>query len=98
MAKKITSVAWSATGLPAGLSIDAGAGVISGTPTVEPGTYTATLTVKTNYGTDTKSITIVVAIPEDWKPVIAAGQVVNAVADEAMSDYTVTGQNVTKTS
>jgi pimeloyl-ACP methyl ester carboxylesterase len=35
---------WSATGLPGGLSIDSGSGVISGTPTTA-GAYTITLTV-----------------------------------------------------
>ena len=94
MAKNITSVKWSALGLPAGLSIDENTGVISGTPTVEPGTYTATVTVTTNYGTDTKDITIVVAIPDSWKPVIDAGQTINCAVDEAMAEYTSSGQNV----
>ena len=95
MAKNITNVEWSATGLPAGLSINKDTGVISGTPTVEPGTYTATITVTTNYGTDTKDITIIVAIPDSWKPVIDANQEINCEPDEAMTEYTVTGQNVT---
>lgn len=98
MAKKITSVVWEATNLPAGLSINASTGVISGTPTVQPGTYEATIKVTTNYGTDTKTISIVVAIPEAWLPIIDANQVINCVADEEMTSYTVTGQNVTKTS
>ena len=97
MAKKITSVTWEATNLPSGLSINASTGVISGTPNVQPGTYTATVKVTTNYGTDSKTITINVAIPESWKPVIDPNQVIEVVADEAMTPYTVTGQNVTKT-
>ena len=97
MAKIITSVVWSATNLPGGLTINAGNGVISGTPTVQPGTYKPKVKVVTNYGSDEKEITINVAIPESWKPVIDSGQVVNCVADEAMTAYTVTGQNVTKT-
>lgn len=98
MAKKITSVTWSATGLPAALTINASTGVISGTPTVQPGTYTATVKVVTNYGQDSKAVAINVAIPDDWKPVITPGQVVNTIADEVMTAYTVTGTNVTKTS
>ncbi len=97
MAKSITSVAWEGTSLPSGLSINATTGVISGTPGVQPGDYTATVKVTTNYGTDSKSITIKVAIPESWKPVITANQVVNCTADEAMTAYTVRGTNVTKT-
>ena len=97
MAKNITTVKWSALGLPAGLSIDEASGVISGTPTVEPGTYTAKLTVTTNYGTDTKDITIVVTIPDEWKPVIEAGQTISCNVEEAMKEYTGMGQNVTTT-
>ena len=95
---KITSVKWEATGLPAGLSINADTGVISGTPTVEPGNYTATVKVTTNYGSDSKTIMIVVAIPDSWKPVIDPNQVVNTKTDEQMTAYRVTGTNVTKTS
>ncbi len=95
MAKNITSVVWEATGLPDGLSINASTGVISGTPTVQPGTYTATVKVTTNYGTDSKQITINIAVPESWKPVIDANQSIDIAADEAMTAYTVTGTNVT---
>lgn len=95
MAKNITSVKWEATNLPSGLSINANTGVISGTPNVQPGTYTATVKVTTNYGTDSKPITINVAIPENWKPVIDPNQVIETIADEAMTAYTVTGTNVT---
>ena len=98
MAKTITNVLWEATNLPSGLSINSATGVISGTPNVQPGTYTATIKVTTNYGTDSKSITINVAIPENWKPVIDPNQVIETTADEVMTAYTVTGTNVTKTS
>lgn len=57
MSKIITSVNWSATGLPSGLSLDAGTGTISGTPTTE-GEYDVPVTVTTNYGTDTKNIKV----------------------------------------
>lgn len=99
MAKNITSVKWEATGLPSGLSINSSTGVISGTPNVQPpATITATVKVTTNYGTDSKTITINVAIPEAWKPVIDPNQVINTIADEAMTAYEVTGTNVKKTS
>ncbi|MEO8597546.1 MAG: putative Ig domain-containing protein [Candidatus Solibacter sp.] len=53
---------YSATGLPAGLSISA-AGVISGTPTT-PGTSTVVVTVKDSAGaTATNSFTITVGLP-----------------------------------
>ena len=97
MAKSITSVVWEAENLPEGLSINSDTGVISGTPVVQPGTYTATVTVTTNYGTDTKPITFNVAIPENWLPIIDAGQTIEVTADEEMTEYTVTGTNVTKT-
>ena len=96
MAKKITSVTWESSDLPSGLSINASTGVISGTPNVDPGTYTPTVKVTTNYGSDSKKITINVAIPESWKPVIDAGQTINATAGTAITAYTVTGTNVTK--
>ena len=96
MARKITSVTWSATNLPQALTINASTGVISGTPTVQPGTYTAKVKVVTNYGQDEKEIKIVVAVPESWKPVITPNQVINTIADTAMTAYTVQGTNVTK--
>ena len=96
MAKNITSVKWEATGLPDGLSFNASTGVISGTPNVQPGSYKATITVTTNYGSDSKEITINVAVPESWKPIITANQTINATADTAITAYTVTGTNVTK--
>ena len=96
MAKNITSVYWEADALPDGMSINSDNGEVTGTPNVEPGTYTAYATVTTNYGTDTKPITVVVAIPDAWLPVIDPDQVINVVADEEMEPYTVTGTNVTK--
>ena len=93
----ITSVKWEASNLPVGLSINADTGVISGIPGVQPGTYTATVKVTTNYGSDTKTITIIVAVPAAWLPIINPNQIINCTADESMTPYQVTGQNVTKT-
>ena len=94
MAMNITQVTWSATGLPSGLSINSSTGVISGSTNVQPGTYTPTVKVVTNYGSDEKIITINVAIPQAWLPVIDPGQVINGTADAAITAYTVTGTNV----
>lgn len=94
MPKNITMSNWSAANLPAGLSLNSATGTVSGTPNVQPGSYSANVSVTTNYGSDTKPITINVAIPNDWLPVIDPNQVINIVADEPMNPYTVTGQNV----
>ena len=57
MPKNITSVVWSASNLPSGLSFDTATGTFSGTPTVA-GEYTVPVTVRTNYGEDTKDVVI----------------------------------------
>ena len=57
MPKKITSVTWSATSVPSGVSFNAQTGTFSGTPEVE-GTYTVPVHVETNYGEDTKDVVI----------------------------------------
>lgn len=57
MPKNITSVVWSASNLPSGLSFDTATGTFSGTPTTA-GEYTVPVTVRTNYGEDTKNVVI----------------------------------------
>ena len=96
----ITKAEWSATNLPKGLEISSD-GKIKGTPDVQPGTYTATVSVSTYnnsilYGSDSKTITINVAVPDSWKPVIEAGQVVNTTVNVAM-EYEIKGTNIKKT-
>lgn len=62
----LTSAAWSATGLPAGVTINTTTGVISGTPTTD-GVYPVVVKVMdTNNLSDTETITITVTT----KPVI----------------------------
>lgn len=94
MPKNITSSNWSSKNMPSGLSLNASTGVVSGTPNVQPGDYPVNVSVTTNYCSDTETVTIRVAIPDSWLPVIDPNQVINVVADEAMSAYTVTGTNV----
>ena len=62
MPKIITDVSWSATGLPYGVEIDKNTGTFTGTP-IDVGVYTVPVTVKTNYGTDTKNLSVSVTSP-----------------------------------
>ena len=97
MAINITEVKWEAYGLPDGLVIDEDTGVISGTPLGEPGTYTPTIVVTTNYGSDTQTITIEIETPENWMPIITPGQTIVVTADAEMAAYEVKGTNVRTT-
>ena len=55
------SVTWSASGLPAGLSINTGTGVITGTPTTN-NAYSTTVSIDDGYGgTDSKAFTFTIA-------------------------------------
>ena len=64
-------VTWSATGLPANLTIAAATGVISGTPTTNTGSpFTSQITATNTTGSDTKPLTITVAAgttPGAWE-------------------------------
>ena len=72
MEKRITSVQWSATGLPAGLSFNTATGTFSGTPE-SAGEYNVPVTVRTNYGENTKNVLISVEEAATAYPVYALG-------------------------
>jgi uncharacterized protein YhjY with autotransporter beta-barrel domain len=63
-----------ATGLPPGVTVNASSGLISGTPTA-PGTFNATMTVTNGSGSDSKPLTITVALgpPAITSPATAGG-------------------------
>lgn len=84
---------WIAEGLPNGLSIDTDTGVISGTADDEPGEYIVTITLETNYGITTGTVKIIIAVPDDWKPVIQSGQTIEATIGEEI-EYQVIADNV----
>ena len=97
MSINITHVVWEAKNMPSGLSIAADTGIIFGTPTCEAGTYTPTITISTNYGTDSTTVTIVVKDAESGVPIITDGQTVNVTKGEEMAPYTMQGTNINLT-
>ena len=60
-------ITFSATGLPAGLSINSSTGLISGTPTTA-GTYIATVSATNDDGTGSKQVTITISNPAGSTP------------------------------
>jgi PKD repeat protein len=77
------ATSWSATALPAGLSINSSTGQITGTPTVK-GSSTATITATGPGGTGTQSISFSIAAAF-LPPVITPGQSASGTVGQAFS-------------
>jgi len=84
-----TPATFSATGLPAGLTINTSSGVISGTPTVAPGTYNVQVTAANVTNSDTQTLVLTVQAPA---PVITSAASVSARVGSPFS-YTITATN-----
>jgi PKD repeat protein len=85
-----TPTSFSATPLPAGLSVNATTGVISGTPSAA-GSTTVTLTATNAGGSDTKTLTITIASAAQ-APVINSPTTASGTVGSAFS-YTIAGTN-----
>ena len=80
----ITRVQWSASNLPAGLTLNPTTGIISGCPTVA-GDYTVPVTVATNWGSATKNISI--SVESDVEPEAVWTERTINVTNISLGDY-----------
>jgi hypothetical protein len=80
---------YDATGLPAGLSVNTGTGLIAGTPTA-PGTSTVTLSATNSAGSGTATLTLTVA---QAPPVVTSTTTANGTVGVAFT-YQITATNI----
>ena len=79
---------YAATGLPAGLTVNSGTGLISGKPTAA-GTSTVTLSATNSTGTGSATLTLTITLP---KPVISSATTASGTVGSAFS-YQITASN-----
>ena len=84
--------AFAATGLPAGLTVNASTGVISGT-VATAGTYNVIVSATNAAGTGTKAVTITITVPA---PVISSAATASGTTGAAFT-YTITASNAPAT-
>jgi DNA/RNA endonuclease G (NUC1) len=87
---------YTASGLPAGLSINTSTGLISGTPTVG-GTINATITAVNSFGSDSQTLQISIRVPTlTLTPATLNAFTANAGFTSATQSYTLTGSELTE--
>ena len=86
-----TPASYSATGLPAGLSINTSTGAISGIPTAT-GTFNVTINAINTGGTGSKNLAITINNPIPSVPVVSGNSTANGTTGSAFS-YTITASN-----
>jgi len=86
-----TPTSYGATGLPAGLSVNSGTGLISGTPATV-GTSTVTLSATNSGGTGSASLTLTIAAAPIPAPVITSATTASGTVGSAFS-YQITASN-----
>ena len=86
-----TPTSYGATGLPAGLSVNSGNGLISGTPTTAA-TSTVTLSASNSGGTGSASLTLTIAAAPIPAPVITSATTASGTVGSAFS-YQITATN-----
>ena len=75
---------WSATGLPAGLSISTSTGAITGTPTTA-GSFSPSITATNSAGSDTESVAFTITAAAIQPPSISPGQSASGTVGTAFS-------------